>query len=367
MGRVGRGVRLAEEAEAVHGVGVLAAGERPAALVADGVDDRQADDVLEALEHPPDDRAVRPRAGPRDVEVVAPGDGGIRGRAVVGDPVAERARLAVEPAAPPDGLEERAVDQVLGHGLCLPSYAAADAFAAAVRRSISRRTTGATSVPNSSIERMMLGVRQRADAELDQEALVAEDLVLEEDLLDHLLGTADEARAVEVERRVELRARHRRPPALAPDLVHDRLERGERLVGGRLRRVGDEAVRVDAQRRRRVAVLLRGAAVQLGERREALRLAADDRERHRQAERAGAHDRLRRAADRDPHGQRVLQRARVDALAVERRAVAAGPRDVLGLAQLEQELELLGEQLVVVLEVVAEQREGLDERAAARP
>ena len=71
--------------------------------------------------------------------------------------------------------------------------------------------------------------------------------------------------------------------------------------------------------RRRVAVLLRGAAVQLGERREALRLAADDRERHRQAERAGAHDRLRRAADRDPHGQRVLQRARVHALAVERR------------------------------------------------
>ena len=34
------------------------------------------------------------------------------------------------------------------------------------------------------------------------------------------------------------------------------------------------------------------------------------------------------------------------------------------LAQLEQQLELLGEQLVVVVEVVAEQGEGLDERAA---
>ena len=34
-------------------------------------------------------------------------------------------------------------------------------------------------------------------------------------------------------------------------------------------------------------------------------------------------------------------------------------------AQLQQQLELLGEQLVVVVEVVAEEREGLDERAAA--
>ena len=34
------------------------------------------------------------------------------------------------------------------------------------------------------------------------------------------------------------------------------------------------------------------------------------------------------------------------------------------VAQRQQQVELLGEQLVVVLEVVAEQREGLDERAA---
>ena len=33
----------------------------------------------------------------------------------------------------------------------------------------------------------------RADADLQQEALVAEELVLEEDLLDHLLRAADEA------------------------------------------------------------------------------------------------------------------------------------------------------------------------------
>src|SRR3954462_8211779 len=57
-------------------------------------------------------------------------------------------------------------------------------------------------------------------------------------------------------------------------------------------------------------------------------------------------------------------RRRADARAGERRTVAARPVDVLGLAQREQQLELLGEELVVVLQVVAEQREALDERAA---
>ena len=42
-----------------------------------------------------------------------------------------------------------------------------------------------------------------------------------------------------------------------------------------------------------------------------------------------------------------------------------GPRDALGAAQCEQQAELLGEQLVVVVEVVAEERERLDERATA--
>jgi hypothetical protein len=51
-------------------------------------------------------------------------------------------------------------------------------------------------------------------------------------------------------------------------------------------------------------------------------------------------------------------------LAVERRAMLAFPDDLRLGADLEQEIELLCEQLVVILEVVAEQRKGLDERAA---
>jgi hypothetical protein len=45
--------------------------------------------------------------------------------------------------------------------------------------------------------------------------------------------------------------------------------------------------------------------------------------------------------------------------------VLARPRDALGLAQPQQQLEFLGEQFVVVSQVVTEQRERLDERAAA--
>ena len=102
---------------------------------------------------------------------------------------------------------------------------------------------------------------------------------------------------------------------------------------------------------RLVAVLRRRATVDLGERDEPLRQPADDRERHRQPERARPVRRLGRAADGDPDRQRLLDRPRVDALDL--------------LAQLQQPDELLLEEPVVVGQVVAEQRERLDEGAAA--
>ncbi len=98
-------------------------------------------------------------------------------------------------------------------------------------------------------------MRQRSEAELHEEAVVVEELGLEEDLLDHLLRAADEVRAAH---------------------------------------------------------------------------AADDRERHRQAERAGTDRRVGVAADGDPDWQRVLERARVDGKIVQSRSVLPGPGHVLG-------------------------------------
>src|SRR5918998_2290286 len=210
-------------------------------------------------------------------------------------------------------------------------------------------------------------VRQRADADLGYKALVAEELVLEEDLLHDLLGAPDEERAARRAPRLELGAAHRRPAALAADPVHHLGGGWGVLVARLLRCLGHVGVRVDADRELLgvVAGLARGLAVEPGEGREALGLAADDRDRQRQAKHRGADHRLRRPADGDPDRQRVLDRARVDAGIVERRAVGARPRNALGLAQPQQQLQLLGEQLVVVAEVVAEQRERLDKRAAA--
>jgi hypothetical protein len=92
--------------------------------------------------------------------------------------------------------------------------------------------------------------------------------------------------------RLEGGAAHRRPAALAADPVHHPGEGGEGDVGGFLRGGREEAVRVDAEGRRGSTDLGRRPGVQLGERLEAGRFAADDRQRHRQAEPAGADRRL---------------------------------------------------------------------------
>jgi hypothetical protein len=66
------------------------------------------------------------------------------------------------------------------------------------------------------------------------------------------------------------------------------------------------------------------------------------------------------ALDAIETGRGLLQRARKNALPVERRAMPAAP-DNRGLgADGKEQVELLGEQLVVIVKVVAEQRKGLD-------
>src|SRR4051794_7910182 len=86
-------------------------------------------------------------------------------------------------------------------------------------------------------------MRQRADARLHQEPVVAEELVLEEDLLDHLLRAADDERTPPRAERVEVLALHGRPASLAADCRHHLRVAGKELTG-----IADVAVRVDAER-----------------------------------------------------------------------------------------------------------------------
>jgi hypothetical protein len=98
VARVGGGIGLAQVPKAVHRVRVVAAGERPAAAVAKRVDIGDADRVLQAHQPPADQRPVGPRAGPRDVQVVAAALGREAAGPVGRDPVAEHALLALERA-----------------------------------------------------------------------------------------------------------------------------------------------------------------------------------------------------------------------------------------------------------------------------
>ena len=103
-----------------------------------------------------------------------------------------------------------------------------------------------------------------------------------------------------------------------------------------------------------------GLAVGVDEKAESFRFTTDDSHHERQPEHAGADKGSGRATDADPYGQRILQRARVDGLAAERRAVLAGPFDVCVRADGEKQIKFFSEKLVVVFEPKAKERIGLN-------
>ena len=66
-------------------------------------------------------------------------------------------------------------------------------------------------------------------------------------------------------------------------------------------------------------------AIEVHKRPEASGLTADDGNHERKSGHSCANERFGGAADTDPYGERILQRARVDGLSGKRRAVFAGP------------------------------------------
>jgi MarR family 2-MHQ and catechol resistance regulon transcriptional repressor len=82
------------------------------------------------------------------------------------------------------------------------------------------------------------------------------------DLVDHFVQAANEQRAMRTSLRVEVRTRHRRPPALLADIGDGTGLARIKVVSGFLRRLGDIARRVDANlesvRRMPVSLLHKG-------------------------------------------------------------------------------------------------------------
>ena len=79
----------------------------------------------------------------------------------------------------------------------------------------------------------------------------------------------------------------------------------------------------------------------------------------------GASKRTGRASDTKPNRQRILQRARVNSLPGECRAVLARPMNMRVLADLKKQIELLGKERIVVLEFQPEKRKRFNEGAAS--
>ena len=120
----------------------------------------------------------------------------------------------------------------------------------------------------------------------------------------------------------------------------------------------------DLEVRRAMAGLRPGAPVELDVRGELRRRHPDIRQRQRQPERARPDRTARCSPGPDPDRQSVLQRTRRNRRILEGRAKAALPGHALGRIELQEQIELFREQLILIRQVVAEQRKRLGEHAA---
>ena len=95
--------------------------------------------------------------------------------------------------------------------------------------------------------RIIFSVSHRSNTQLKQHPLMAEYRVLEKDLLDDLVGIADEVRAAQGSGRFKLLAGDAGPAALAADLVHHQRKGGKVVIRRLFGIVCEEAVGIDAQ------------------------------------------------------------------------------------------------------------------------
>lgn len=136
-------------------------------------------------------------------------------------------------------------------------------------------------------------MRHRADADLHEEAGVAEDALLEQDLLGHFLGGTGHERSLQGRTCAVVLLRRQRREGRVQKGAHPGLEVRVAQLDGLLLTVGDIAVSVDADLHCafRVTGFKRGRAVKLHQRSEAADVSGDDAKRQRQPKLPGAYGR----------------------------------------------------------------------------
>ena len=107
-----------------------------------------------------------------------------------------------------------------------------------------------------------------------------------------------------------------------------------------------------------------GLAIEVYKRPEASGLTADDGNHERKSEHSCANERFGRAADTDPYGERILQRARVDCLAGKSRAVFSGPVHFGAFPDFQEKLEFFRKERIVIFKTQPEEGIRLNERTA---
>src|SRR5215218_10456421 len=124
----------------------------------------------------------------------------------------------------------------------------------------------------------------------------------------------------------------------------------KKRIGGTGVGFADEAHGMDADRQFFGSVPGPGTgfAIQVDERTKAFERAADNRDHERKAERTCTNKRFRRASDADPDRQPRLMWPGIDALKIKRGAETAFPFYVGRFPELEQQIKLLGKQVIVV-------------------
>src|SRR5690606_18334291 len=211
-------------------------------------------------------------------------------------------------------------------------------------------------------------LRHPAEADLDQGAVQAVQLVVGQQLLDDLLRAADDETGAGGGLGVEGGPRHREPAATLVDVGHHALrEVGVHRVAGALAGTPDVAVKVDAGAQR--GGVVPGPPCGLSVQVDGLQVRCDrpeqQRHGHGEAEAAGADGGGGGSSDADPDRQFLLHRAGTDVGFVQCGAEPSVPGDRVLRADPQQQVELLAVQVGVVGQVVAEEGEGLGVGAAA--
>ena len=171
-----------------------------------------------------------------------------------------------------------------------------------------------------------------------------------QNFLHDFFGVAHQQRAVLAAHGVELSARNRWPAAFLANAGNGFDVTRIKIINRPLRRFGDVAQGMNAHfelggRMSRAPAIF---AIDVNERAESPRLAADDRDHQRQSQRPGAGERFRCPAHTQPDRKRILQRTRINALAGERRTVFTRPMNEFVFTQLQKQIQPSQKQRIVI-------------------